>query len=246
MTNWPTRNIRRPWIYGHRGARGAVSENTLLSFETALDDGADGIELDVRLNHEGAIVVFHDDNLERMTEGRDRREVFDVPIRELAKVALNRGGAIPSLPEVLNWAARRKLFLNIELKPRRDDARRLAVSVMQEILQKAAPQLQSRVLLSSFSPDVMAQASEQQWPLPIAFLISAKNLEVPPSMGLTRFGVHPHYPLADTDRLAEFHKLGTFINVWTVNEGGVAEALNALQVDGIVTDEPRRIRDLFD
>ena len=246
MTSWPNRGSGRPWVYGHRGARGTVDENTLLSFETALAEGADGIELDVRLNHEGAILVFHDETLERMTDGRDRREVFDVPTSELAKVALSRGGAIPQLSEVLEWASRRDLFLNVELKPRHDDAQRLTARVMQEILSTAERRLQSRILLSSFSPDVVAQAAAQQWPLPIAFLVDPKSPLMPPDVGANHYGVHPHHTLVGPNQLAEFREVGTFINVWTVNERRVAEEMNALRIDGLVTDEPRKIRDLFE
>jgi glycerophosphoryl diester phosphodiesterase len=223
-----------------------VTENTLLSFGTALEDGADGIEFDVRLNHEGACIVFHDETLDRMTEGGDPREVFVVSAHELTKLALNRGGTIPLLQEVLRWANSRDLFLNIELKPRLDDARRLAANVMQEIRTYAEFRLQSRILVSSFSPDVIAYAIEQQWQLPTAFLTGPNNPLLPPCVGIERFGVHPHFSLMTPSQWAVFRQAGSFINVWTVNECSVAEELNSLQVDGLVTDDPRKMRDLFE
>lgn len=56
-------------IYGHRGAMGEYPENTLLSFEQAIRQGADGLELDVQLTKDGEVVVIHDEKLERTTSG---------------------------------------------------------------------------------------------------------------------------------------------------------------------------------
>ena len=56
-------------IYGHRGAKGMYPENTLLSFKKAIDQGVDGLELDVHLTKDGEVVVIHDETLDRTTSG---------------------------------------------------------------------------------------------------------------------------------------------------------------------------------
>src|SRR5215471_17097859 len=59
----------RVWVVGHRGAMGYCPENTLASFERGLELGADWIELDVHLSRDGALIVIHDETLERTTNG---------------------------------------------------------------------------------------------------------------------------------------------------------------------------------
>src|SRR5882762_5874242 len=59
----------RVWVVGHRGAMGYCPENTLASFERGLELGADWIELDVHLSRDGALVVIHDETVDRTTNG---------------------------------------------------------------------------------------------------------------------------------------------------------------------------------
>ena len=64
---------KRPWVLGHRGARHAAPENTLRAFDLALREGAEGVELDVRLDGSGRVVVLHDPDLSRVSSGSDQR-----------------------------------------------------------------------------------------------------------------------------------------------------------------------------
>src|SRR5947209_17006413 len=59
----------RVWVIGHRGAMGHCPENTCASFERALELGADWIELDVHLTHDGELAVIHDETVDRTTDG---------------------------------------------------------------------------------------------------------------------------------------------------------------------------------
>jgi glycerophosphoryl diester phosphodiesterase len=65
----------RPFVLGHRGARHAAPENTQRAFELALAEGADGIELDVRLDRDGRVIVLHDRTLARVSAGQETRDV---------------------------------------------------------------------------------------------------------------------------------------------------------------------------
>ncbi len=129
-------------VIGHRGmgasSRAAAQrdrveypENTLLSFETALLNGADGIEFDVHLSRDGVPVVIHDKDMERIVPphrnlGRVFRDVSDMDVAELRSFVLGRGQVIPLLCDVLSLCARFKKcakrcdkpapVVNIELK----------------------------------------------------------------------------------------------------------------------------------
>jgi glycerophosphoryl diester phosphodiesterase len=106
-------------ILGHRGASSDAPENTLVAFQLALDQGADGVELDARLCGSGEVVVFHDPRLVRLTGATGR--VADLPWSALARLEVRAGpagarpGRIPLLSEVLE-ALPRTAFINVELK----------------------------------------------------------------------------------------------------------------------------------
>src|SRR5215470_9529657 len=106
-------------ILGHRGASADAPENTLPAFRLALEQGADGVELDARLCRSGEVVVFHDERLERLTGATGR--VADTSWADLARLEVRAGsagaapGRIPRLSDVLAVLPR-TAFVNVELK----------------------------------------------------------------------------------------------------------------------------------
>jgi len=88
---WQRPEGARPFVLGHRGARHAAPENTLAAFELARTEGADGIELDVRLDGSGRVIVLHDPTLVRVTRGADTRHAEDIPSRELSRLDVGKG-----------------------------------------------------------------------------------------------------------------------------------------------------------
>ena len=110
------------FVVGHRGASGHAPENTLASFERAIAIGADAIELDVHLSRDGRLVVIHDPNLARTTNGHGL--VHEHSLAELQ--ALDAGGwfdpayageRIPTFEQVLERIGRR-VPLQVEIKGR--------------------------------------------------------------------------------------------------------------------------------
>jgi|GEM_PF-251069 len=110
----------RPLILGHRGARRDAPENTLPAFQRALELGADGVELDVRLNQDLAVFLFHDDRLDKLLDGQ--RTVEHSPSFKLRQLNAGKllGPGYPetplcTLPEALE-VLRPARLVNIELK----------------------------------------------------------------------------------------------------------------------------------
>jgi glycerophosphoryl diester phosphodiesterase len=99
-------------IIGHRGASGYKPENTLQSFEAAINMGADMIELDVRRLKTGQVIVFHDDSLERTTDGKGK--ISQLSHDEIQSVDAGNGQTIPLLSDVLDLIAG-KVAINIDL-----------------------------------------------------------------------------------------------------------------------------------
>jgi glycerophosphoryl diester phosphodiesterase len=231
-----------PYIFGHRGVRGAAPENTVAAFELAAESGADGVELDVRLCRSGELVVCHDPTLARFTQGRDERAIAALDLAELSRVDLGGGAAVPSLAEVLRFAEGRKLKVNVEMK-RDVPSRRKVVQETVRLLASTGPFL-DHVIVSSFDPWMIGYfawllphaargclfAEDQRW-------LRSGWVAVP----LVADAVHPERTLVDERRYRKWRGRGKLVNVWTVNEVPEAQHLSRLGVDAIITDVPRVI-----
>ncbi|HVR20693.1 MAG TPA: glycerophosphodiester phosphodiesterase family protein, partial [Polyangiaceae bacterium] len=103
-------------MLGHRGARESAPENSQRAFALALDEGADGVELDVRLDGDGRVIVLHDAELARVSHGSETRAAEELGAAELARVDLGGGERVPLLVDVLRAFRERGARVNVELK----------------------------------------------------------------------------------------------------------------------------------
>ena len=247
----------RPCVIGHRGVRadaaaGALrppdagaepQENTLASIEAAAEQGADGVELDVRVCGSGELVVLHDPTLERVSGGADRRPVAIVPYPELRRLDVGGGARIPRLADVLALARARRLGLNVEMK--HDAPNRTGIVAATARLLRAVDPRQP-LLVSSFDPGMLAGFGAALAGVPRALLVSPDRWY--PKLAylawpLGVFALHPHRTLTQPSAIAAWKRAGLLVNVWTVNSPSEAQDLAALGVDGIITDAPAGIRD---
>jgi glycerophosphoryl diester phosphodiesterase len=230
----------RPFVLGHRGARHAAPENTLAAFELARREGADGIELDVRLDGSGRVIVLHDPTLTRVTQGRESRHAEDIPHSALDRLDVGNGERVPLLAEVLTWAHEHGQRVNVELK---SDVRRRALllrRVAQVIGQGPLPAL----IFSSFHPYFVWWLGRHLPSLPRAWLVHDKQriLRHAPGLGaLSANALHPQHTLVNAARVASLRRGNYLVNVWTVNEPERARELDALGVDAIISDAPGQI-----
>ena len=236
------RSDARPIVLGHRGARRRASENTLQAFELAMEEGADGVELDVRLDRNGDVVVIHDPSLERVTNGRDKRLIEELGRNDYAAVDLGGGARVPALEEVLDWARTRGARVNVELK--RDVRRRgLFVWKVAKLLARE-PDARDRFLVSSFDPRLVAAVARLLPRVPTGWLVD----EPGPIPGRSFFerlvgarAVHPKASLVTAAGISPWQRDGLFVNVWTVNDPDEARRLDELGVDALISDEPGKI-----
>ena len=247
---WKRRKNGRPLVIGHRGAKALVTENTMASFERARLDGADGVELDVRCTEDGVVVVMHDPDLSRMTGKRDAREVARLTLEELREVELGPGGErAPTLAEVLDWADAHDVRVNVELKHDVPGERALATATARLLRSRA--RAAERVILSSFQPRLLAWMRALAPNVPRAFLFHEKQrfartpLVRVIARGVGAIALHPERTLCSPERVRGWKSHGFLVNVWTVNDEDEARDLAALEVDGLITDDPSRIRVSF-
>ena len=236
------RRAERPYVLGHRGARRRAPENTLGAFDVAMDEGADGIELDVRLDGSGDVVVIHDPTLERVTGGRDPRRVEDVDARDLSTVDLGDGQRVPRLEEVLAWARRRGARVNVELK--RDVAHRVPFVLRVARLLRAQERAADWLIVSSFDPRLVA-AMARLVPWVAAGWLVEERASLPGRSLLERLvgasALHPQASMVTAPGIAPWQRERLPVNVWTVNDEDEARRLDALGVDTLISDEPGKI-----
>jgi glycerophosphoryl diester phosphodiesterase len=237
---WLKPSGARPFVLGHRGARHAAPENTLTAFELARREGADGVELDVRLDGDGRVIVLHDRTLARVTDGRETRDVERVGADTLARtpVGVDR---VPLLADVLAWARESGMRVNVELK--RDVSRPLAfLRAVSRVVRSsgAGPEL---VLFSSFHPGFVAALGVLVSELPRAWLVDRDDrvFRRAPAFRLLADGVNPHRALVDARAMARWKRRGAPIATWTVNDPDEARRVATLGVDTIISDKPGEI-----
>lgn len=226
---------RRPLIIGHRGASGRLPENTIEAFRGAIDDGADGVELDVRLSADGRAVVIHDPTLRRTTGVAGR--VADLTAAELD--ALD----VPSLATVLEVTGATGSVVYVEVK---GGGEALEAEVVEELDRHAC---HDRVVVLSFNHASLRRIREIDGRIATAATI-APTLRAPrPSARRIVEIVERtdasfaalHVSLATRRRVAALAVAGLGTLVWTVNRPTIARRLARSGVDAVMTDVPARL-----
>jgi glycerophosphoryl diester phosphodiesterase len=227
-------------IIAHRGASGHAPENTMAAFHLAMDQQADGFELDVMLTKDGQVVVIHDDTVDRTTDGSGR--VKDMTLAELQALDASNGEKIPTLQEVLDEFGGRCL-INIELKNYSSPFDPLPVVVANRL--KDAD-LDDSVIISTFNPFNLSRFRRRCPGIKLGLLtVSGKaNLWL---WRLFRYdALHPYYTDVDQALVTAVKAHQRQINVWTVDDPDEIRRLAALGVDSIITNLPQAARDALE
>jgi glycerophosphoryl diester phosphodiesterase len=220
----------RPLVYGHRGTRLGAPENTLRAMQRAVDQGADGIELDVRLCGSGEVIVLHDADLKR---------VAGVPIAvtaatlaDLRGIDVGEGERVPLLDDAMALVLAAGRLLNIELKPDVPNPQALVERVAARVLARPAAEHEA-IVVSSFSARMCRALAAALPRVAIGFLFDHAPDELPAGIA----AVHPHQALADAEAISRCRAQGLAVNVWTVNDPERARALASAGADGLITDD---------
>ncbi|HXN87522.1 MAG TPA: glycerophosphodiester phosphodiesterase [Candidatus Binataceae bacterium] len=242
-----------PRIFGHRGSAGTHPENTMPSFQAAVDLGAHYLETDVHLTRDGEVVVSHDDNLERtcghpgLIAELDYGDIaamdagFSFSLNGINFPFRAKAIQVPRLTEVL--AAFPRMRFNIDLKPEH-------VSIIEPTLKviDAAGMRRMVLLTSEYQPrldEIRAAASEI--PTGLGYLEIAAFMQAtaardasyhPPGDAIQIPTEYHGWKLATPETVEMAHRHGIEVHIWTVNEEPEMRAMFALGVDGIMSDFP--------
>ena len=221
--------------FGHRGACGHEPENTVRSVRRALELGADGVELDVHFV-DGHLVVIHDDTLNRTTNGRGR--VAKKTFAYLRSLDAGLGETIPTLGEMFD-AVNRRAVINVELKGPHTAAP--VVGLIREYVNRRGWGFED-FLVSSFDHARIHEARQLCPEIRIGALI----VKVP--RGLARaaqtmgaWSLHASKHCVTPELVADAHRRGLKMLVFTVNDPKELTTMRALGVDGVFSDFPERV-----
>ena len=228
-------------IFAHRGASGYAPENTLEAFRLAMEQGADGMELDVHLTKDGEVVVIHDETLDRTSNGHGN--VRDYTLEELKKFSFHnhmekyQGVQIPTLKEVLNLVKNSCMKVNIELKTGIYWYEGIEEKTM-DIVKTMG--MEDRVIYSSFNHYSIQKVLEQNSDAETAYLFSDVPLNMEKYAKDTGVkGLHPAvYHLKMADFLETYMKSGLKVRVWTVNNKEDMKMFIDAGVDAVITNYP--------
>lgn len=230
---------------------GYKPENTLSSFEKALRLGVDGIELDVWVCQSGELVVFHDETLDRITNGSGN--VFDKTLSELKQLKVKHPLpereediphdriTIPTLEEVLDLVDK-KVFVNVELKGP-NTARPVYRTIDRYVMEMGWPY--DKFLVSSFDhPELRKFQRISHGVVNVGFLFSAIPLgyaRLAEEVGA--YAIHPEWDTINQKLVNDAHKRQIKVYVWTITDEERARKVLPMGVDGIFANDPLKVKE---
>ncbi|HKX83605.1 MAG TPA: glycerophosphodiester phosphodiesterase family protein [Pyrinomonadaceae bacterium] len=252
-------NFHAPLIIAHRGSSAHAPENTFAAFKRAIDEGADGIEFDVRLSKNGEPVVFHDRTLARtaMRNG----DVINFTTAELAKI--DNGSwfntaypkraseqftkeTVRTLEETLDFINDFKGRIFIELKCAEADVEKLSTSVC-EVIKSSS--LKRQIVVKSFRLAVIPLIKEHCPDIRTAALFAPKIMtilrkekhlvKIAAEFGADELSVH--YSLATKKLMKKAERFGLPVAIWTADSPRWVKRAAKLGIQSIITNDPARL-----
>ncbi len=236
-------------IWAHRGASGYRPENTIPSFQYAMELNADGVELDIQLTKDGEIVVCHDELLDRTSNAKgflkdytlEELKHFDFSYQypKIGKVT------IPTMKEVFELLKPSNLIINIELKTGVFDYEGIEEKIIQLTHEEG---FEDRVIYSSFNHYSILKIQQLDPKAKTAFLYCDGSIDMPTYGNKYHVdALHPDFcNLRYPNFMEECKKYNLDVNVWTVNTEDIAKMCLSYGANSIITNYPDKIRKIVE
>ena len=228
-------------IFAHRGFSGKYPENTMIAFEKAIEIGVDGIELDVHLTKDNELVIIHDEDVKRTTNGEGL--VKDMTLEELRKLDASAKfvgqygiNPIPTLREYFELVKDTNIITNIELKTSVYEYHTIEKRTIDMIREFG---LEDKIIFSSFNhftvkrceelaPEIKRGFLTGDWLVDFGKYTAERNVQC----------CHPWFGSLSQEVVDEMHAAGCEINTWTVNDENEVRRLYDLGIDAVITNFP--------
>ncbi|WP_158998713.1 glycerophosphoryl diester phosphodiesterase [Pigmentibacter ruber] len=232
-----------PRVIGHRGAKGFAPENTLISFRKAKEIGAKWVEFDVKETEDGILIIMHDDELDRTTNGSGKviTKKWEAIKNLDAGTWFNsefKNEKVPTFDQTISLLKQLNLGANIEIKPCPSRETRTAIAVA-EVIKNKWPQNLPQPIVSSFSMESLLAAKKIEPNLIIGALFEklpsdwkkiAKEVKAQT--------IHVDHEIVTKELITEIQGEGYPILAYTVNDQTRANYLFELGVSAVFTDYP--------
>lgn len=235
-----------PAIMGHRGAKGHAPENTLAGIERAAALGCRWVEFDVKLTADGEVILMHDDELDRTTDGEG--PVAGKTLAEVRALDAGRwfsadftGERVPTLDEAMAMLSARGMSANVEIKASKGREAETGAAVA-KVLSRRWMNGPQPPFISSFSTASLAAARDVAPEIPRALLTLvfmpdwASQME---QLGCATFNVLDR--LITEKRVRAVREAGYRMLAFTVNDPGRGGDLLSWGVESVITDYPDRM-----
>lgn len=244
-------------IISHRGANHAAPQNTIPAFQKSFEMKAEGIETDVHLTADGIPVICHNYDIGKTSNGAG--EIRKMTLEVLRQFDYGsyfsydfEGTQIPTLDDLLTLCETKDFeILNIELKPSLDHDMSVVKKTLDAVKEHG---LYEKLLISSFSSEILVAAKRMDRNCQTAYLYSADKKEALRMMfrapkfarELGCCALHPQIYYVNEDYVTAAHREGIAVNVWTVNKEKDIIRLAKAGVDGLITDVPDYVREVLE
>ena len=200
-------------VFGHRGAMGHATENTVLSVQKALAFGVDGVELDVFRCKSGEIIVFHDQTLDKLTNGSGKIE--EKTLQQLNALKVMGSEPILTLDKIIN-VINGSTRLNIELKGK--NTAEGVFKIMKKAIESGRWKA-DQLFVSSFDWDELREFKKRTSEFGIAVLTEKNPLDaIPVARELNAFAINPNHSHLTQETINYIQSEGFEIHTWTVNK----------------------------
>lgn len=233
-----------PLLFAHRGLSAEAPENTIVSIQSAIDFNVDGIEFDVHLSKDEVPVVIHDPTVCRTTTLKKRIRIEHLTLNELQQ--LDAGSwfdpkfsseTIPSLSDILKLERKSTQFM-IELKKGTYPAQLLVKNVAQCL--KGS----SNFIVGSFDIEILTELLKLSPRIPTIGIIEDLNM-LPHfvDMGLKNLALW--YKIISLPLMQSLNEQGIEVWSFTIDDPKVCQFLLSIKTNGIITNNPRKLRKYF-
>jgi len=212
---------------GHRGARAYEPENTIRSFKKALEIGVDAVELDVRQTKDNQLVIIHDADVKKTTNGKGL--VKELTLNEIKAFSTAKDEKIPTLEEALDFLDKKAKIL-IELKETGVEDK--VLSLVRE------RQMQKNVIIVSFNEDALRKIRELDKEVEIGLIYAKHKNPIKAALELKASYLVSFYKFTHTANVQKAHENGLKVIVWTINTPEEVTEYAKKGVDGIASDKP--------
>jgi glycerophosphoryl diester phosphodiesterase len=212
---------------GHRGARAYAPENTVASFRKAIEIGVDAIELDVRKTKDNHVVVIHDADVKRTTNGEGL--VSELTLVQIKALDAGEGEKIPTLQQALDFLGK-KVKVFVELKE---------VGLEEQVLKAVYERgLEHNVVITSFLEDALRQVRALDKTVETGLIYAKHSNPVKAALELKANYLLALYRFTHSANVKKAHENGLKVVVWTINNPAEVEEYVKKGVDGIASDKP--------